>query len=209
MLERLNGRVAVAIGAAALLLVLLVGWFGFVSPQRSKAAELALQIRETEARLVAAEALTRGSILQESTRQLATLRTAIPDEVAMPGLLRQLSGASAEARVRILGVTPSPVVANGAADAVPMSITLEGRYFGIRAFLRLLRTRAGIEGDDFRVSGRLFSIESIQFTGGNTANGLIQAQLAVTAYAFRGVTSVPVTGTAGTPAGSAPEAAGG
>ena len=44
MIERLNGRAAVWIAAVGLLLVVLVGWFGVVSPQRSKAAELAVQI---------------------------------------------------------------------------------------------------------------------------------------------------------------------
>ena len=44
MIERLNGRTVLGLAAAGLLLVLLVGWFGAVSPQRSKAAELGTKI---------------------------------------------------------------------------------------------------------------------------------------------------------------------
>ena len=39
MIDRLNGRAAVAIAAVGLLLVVLVGWLGVVAPQRSKAAD--------------------------------------------------------------------------------------------------------------------------------------------------------------------------
>ena len=83
MIERLNGRAAVGLAAAGLLLVLLVGWFGVVSPQRSKAAELAAQIeRRPRAQLAATQALIDGPVLRQSTAELATLRTAIPDERA-------------------------------------------------------------------------------------------------------------------------------
>ena len=142
MIERLNGRAAVGLAAAGLLLVVLVGWLGFVSPQRSKAAELQVKIDEAETQLAVTQALIQGPLLRQSTAQLATLRLAIPDEVRMSGILRQLSEASARSRVRVLGITPQPVVVNaGGPDIVAMSVAIEGRYFGIREFLRLLRAR--------------------------------------------------------------------
>src|SRR5215218_7090720 len=106
MIERLNGRTSVAIAVAGLLLVALVGWFGFVSPQRSKAADLSLAITDTEAQLTAAQALVDGPLLSQSKAELATLRAAIPDQVQMSQILRQLSKASADAQVRITGITP-------------------------------------------------------------------------------------------------------
>jgi len=209
MIERLNGRTSIILSAAGLLAVVLVGWFGFLSPQRQKAADLAEQIRQTELQLTATEALIRGSALEQSGKELARLRTVIPDEVSMPQIMRQLSRASAESRVRILGITPEPVVANGVADAVPISVTVEGRYFGIREFLRLLRTRAALKGEQVQATGRLFSISSIQFAGGSSENGLINATLAVNAYAFRGPAPAPGASTAGTDEDPAAEASGG
>lgn len=187
MIERLNGRPSLLLSAAALLLVVLVGWFGFVSPQRQKAEEIGAEIALTEAQIDSTEALTQGSLVRQSARELATLRTAIPDEVQMSAILRQLSSASAAAKVRITGITPQPRVATGAADAIPITVAVEGRYFGIREFLRLLRTRADVSEEAVRATGRLFEIDSIQFTGGTTTGGVIQATLTAKAFAFSGV----------------------
>ena len=208
MIERLNGLAAVGIAAAGLLLVVLVGWFGVLSPQRSKAAELSIQISETEVQLESVQALVRGPQLRLSTAELATLRTAIPDEVKMSQILRQLSKASGDARVRVLGITPQPVVPTGGANVIAMSITVEGRYFGIREFLRLLRTRADVRNEKVRASGRLFAIDSIQFAGGGTdGGGLIQASLSVTAFAFPGAVPAPPAGNDGSSAGVADDPA--
>ena len=77
MIQRLNGRISLALAAAGLLLVVLVGWFGVVSPQRSKAAELAVHI--TRRRLsYSRPGAVRGPALQESKAELATLRARSP-----------------------------------------------------------------------------------------------------------------------------------
>ena len=184
MIERLNGRVAIAVAAAGLLLVALVGWFGVVSPQRSKAAELSTKIDDANVQLVTAQALVRGQALLQSKAELATLKTAIPEEVEMPAILRQLSKASARSRVRITGITPGAAVASGASNVVPINVTVEGRYFGLRNFLRLLRASADLRGENVKASGRLFAVDSIQFNGGDTTGNLVNATLAVTAFAF-------------------------
>ena len=190
MMERLNGRVSLALSAAGLLLVLLVGWFGVVSPQRSKAAELSVQIDEAQTQLRIAQDVVRGPALQESKAELATLKVAIPDEVKMSEILRQLSRASAKARVRVTGVTPQPAVTSGAADVVAMNVTVDGRYFGIREFLRLLRAGADMQGEEVKASGRLFGVDSIQFSGG-TPTSVVSAVLTVTAFAFRDTVADP------------------
>jgi Tfp pilus assembly protein PilO len=201
MMERLNGRVSLALSAVGLLLVLLVGWFGVVSPQRSKAAELSVKIDSAETRLQIAQDLVRGPALQQSKAELATLKTAIPDDVKMSGILRQLSRASAKSRVRILGITPAPAVGVGAADVVAITVALEGRYFALREFLRLLRSGADIEDDKVTATGRLFGVDSIQFTGGDTTGNVVQASMMVTAFSFRGDVAEPgsATGTLSAP----------
>lgn len=208
MIDRLNGRLSIALAAAGLVLVLLVGWIGFLSPQRSKAAKLEVQITDTERRLAITEAVARGSGLEQSARDLAILRTAIPDETDMPQILRQLTRAARDGNVRITGVTPSAVVANGVANTIPLSLTIEGTYFGIREFLGHLRTRADMRGDSLRASGRLFSIESVQFTGGTGPVGRINATVTMSAYAFSAPASSPGAATT-IPTESPAEAAGG
>jgi Tfp pilus assembly protein PilO len=194
-IDRLNGRPAIAIAAASLLLIVLVGWFGFVSPQRAKADSLAVQIGDTERQLAITEAVAREARLEENARLLATLRRAVPDEMGMPDIMRQLTRAATDGRVRITGITPAAVVSTGVADSVPITVTIEGRYFGIQEFLRRLRTRTDVEGERVRASGRLFSVDSIQFTG-TEQNGRITATLVISAYAFREPVPTPGASTA-------------
>ena len=61
---------------------------------------------------------------------------------------------------------------------------VDGRYFAIREFLRLLRAGADMQGEEVKASGRLFGVDSIQFAGG-TATNVVSATLTVTAFAFR------------------------
>ena len=205
MIDRLNGRTSVVIAVVGLLLVVLVGWLGFVSPQRSKAADLAAEISDTETQLAVTQTLVEGPLLSRSKAELATLRTAIPDELQMSQLLRQLSKAAADGQVRILGITPQPVSKVGVADVVLMSVMVEGRYFAIRQFLRLLRSRADIKANKVHATGRLFAIDAIQFAGSNReSGGMIAATLTVTAFAFSQPVAVPST----TPYGSSSGVAG-
>lgn len=205
MIDRLNGRTSVVIAVVGLLLVVLVGWLGFVSPQRSKAADLAAEISDTETQLAVTQTLVEGPLLSRSKAELATLRTAIPDELQMSQLLRQLSKAAADGQVRILGITPQPVSKVGVADVVLMSVMVEGRYFAIRQFLRLLRSRADIKANKVHATGRLFAIDAIQFAGSNReSGGMIGATLTVTAFAFSQPVAVPST----TPDGSSSGVAG-
>ena len=200
MIERLNGRFAIAVAAAGLLLVALVGWFGVVSPQRSKAAELSVKVDDANVQLATAQALIDGPALMQSKAELATLKRAIPDEVEMSAILRQLSKASAASRVRVTGITPSAAVANGASSVVSISVTVEGRYFGLRNFLRLLRASADLRSDKPKASGRLFAVDSIQFNGGQATGNLVNATLSVSAFAFPKTAAPATQGTLSAPA---------
>jgi len=207
-MERLNGRPAIAIAAAGLLLVVLVGWFGFVSPQRQKADDLAVKISETETQLAITEAIAKGSQLAESSKDLAALRVAIPDKTSMPQIIRQLTRAASGGNIRITGITPAGPVPTGAADAIPMNVTVECRYFGIREFLRHLRSQTGLDGEEIRATGRLFAVDSIQFTGGSETNGQINATISISAFAFRTPPATPGA-TATVPSETPAEAVGG
>lgn len=190
-MDRLNGRPSIAVAAAGLLLVVLVGWFGFVSPQRSKAAALAVQITETQTQLAITEAVANSSQLAESSKALAALRVAIPDETSMPQILRQLTRAAVDGNVRITGITPAPAVATGITNAIPLTVTVEGRYFGIREFLRHLRSRTALAGDEVRATGRLFAVDSIQFTSGSAESSQINATISLSAFAFTAAAPTP------------------
>ena len=47
-----------------------------------------------------------------------------------------------------------------------LSLTVEGRYFGLMNFLDILRSRVDAAGSRLHASGRLWTVDGIQFSGG-------------------------------------------
>jgi hypothetical protein len=200
-IDRLNGRIAIALAAALVLIVVLVGWFLMVAPKRSKAAELETKTESAQFELTATRRFLKSSTGRKSAARLASLTRAVPAEPRMSGIVRQLSRAARSAGVRIDGITPAVMVSTTGGQAIPISVIAEGHYFRLQKFVRLLRTATLVGSDSVHVSGRLLAIDSIQFSSGAAGSpgagtkGLITATLAVDAFV-----STPASGAATGPA---------
>jgi len=193
MIDRINGRLALLLAIAGLLVLLLAGWFVFVSPQRSKAAALDAQIGDTSLKLAATETFLRSPAAHESVGDLRRLRVAVPDDVQMSEILRQLAWASRVSGVSITSITPTAPVASNGAQALPIALTVSGHYFRIAKFMHLLRTRAEVKDGKIHASGRLYGIDNLGFSSGE--KGLITATLALDAFVYG---AVPATGSTST-----------
>ena len=197
MIDRLSKRTALAIAAVGVLAVVLVGWFALVSPQRSKASELEARIGESRTALQLADALNRGGQQRQTAAEARVLVKAMPNETQMSQILRQLSSAAKATRVRVNSVTPQAAAPLAGYEAVPMSVVVEGRYLGIANFLGRLRTQVRVGPEKIRAKGRLYSVDSIQFVGGEDQQHL-QATMTLNAYRYGGIAATPAT------AGTAP-----
>ena len=171
MISRINGRLAALLSGVAVLVVVLVGWYGFVSPQLSKAASIDGQIGDVQSQIASTQAYLANPGTKKYRVQLNRLEQAIPADVHMSEILRQLSWAATHAGVSITTITPSALVPSSGGQAVPISVGVQGHYFRLATFLKLLRTRVNLSGNTVRVSGRLYSVDGIQFTGGGTGPG--------------------------------------
>jgi Tfp pilus assembly protein PilO len=195
MIDRLSKRTALAIAAVGVLAVVLVGWFALVSPQRSKASELDGKISESRTALQLAEALTRGDQQRQTEAEARVLVKAMPSETQMSQILRQLSSAAKATRVRVNSVTPSAAAPLAGYEAVPMSVVVEGRYLGIANFLGRLRTLVAVGPEKVKAKGRLYSVDSVQFVGGEDQS-FLQATMTLNAYRYGGAAATPADGTA-------------
>lgn len=199
MIDRLSKRTALAIASVGVLAVVLVGWFVLVSPQRSQASELDGKISESRTALQLADALNRADQRRSTAVEARVLVKAIPNETQMSQVLRQLSSAAKATRVRVNSVTPQAAAPLSGYEAVPMTVVVEGRYLGIANFLGLLRTQVRVGPEKVRAKGRLYSVDSIQFAGGED-QALLQATMTVNAYRFGGAASTAANaGTAPAP----------
>ena len=198
MTDRINARLALMLATVAVLLIVLMGWYALVAPQRSKAASLDGQVGETQVKLAATQAFLRSSSSRQSVADLRLLRVAIPDDVRMSDILRQLSRAATKTGVRIDSITPGALVPTSGAQALPINLTVSGHYFGIGKFMHLLRAEADVSGNKIHATGRLYAIDSISFSSGDT-KGLITATLTLDAFVY---------GSAAAPAPAATDATG-
>jgi Tfp pilus assembly protein PilO len=143
------------------LVVLAAGWFLLVSPKRSDAAALrssaSTQVTanaqlQTELQVLKAQA----KALPKQQAKLAAVAAKIPDNPALPSLIRALTAASASAGVELVQVTPgapavvgaaapgaaalaAPAAANassaGTLTSISLNLSVIGGYFQLEQFM--------------------------------------------------------------------------
>jgi len=119
-----------ALAVVLVAAIFAAGWFLLVSPKRGEASELRQQTgtqEEANARLADKITLlkTQQADLPEQRAKLATLRTQIPDNPALPSLIRDLTAAGRKAGVAIDAMAPAPPVALVAEVTAPVAATEE------------------------------------------------------------------------------------
>jgi hypothetical protein len=187
-IDRLNGRLALLLTSAAVLLIVLAGWFLLVAPKRSKAADLDAKAASAQVELDATQRFIKSSAGRKSAAQLKLLRRAVPRDAQMSQVIRQLTRAARVAGVRVTGITPGAMAATTGGQAIPLTVTAEGHYFRLQKFVHMLRSAALVSPDSIHVTGRLLSIDGIEFASAGSgtvsggSKGMITATLAVDAF---------------------------
>jgi type IV pilus assembly protein PilO len=154
------------------LVVLAAGWFLLVSPKRSDATALRTQAAaqvsanaqlETQLQVLKAQAKD----LPKQQAKLAAVAAKIPDNPALPAMVRALTGAATAAGVELVSVAPSAPVAVAAAPAaaaptaaapvgtpsapvatasagqlnsIPLTLSIAGGYFQVEQFVSNLES---------------------------------------------------------------------
>ena len=191
-MDRISGRIALLFAVVLVLVVVIAAWFAVLAPQRSKAAALDAQIGDANIRLASTKALLSSPTARQSTAQLAQLQRALPDDAEMSEIIRELSRAASKTGVRVDTISPSTPVAAAGAQALPITLSVSGRYFRIANFMHELRTSAKVEDGNVRVKGRLFAVDNVAFAKSPT-KGLLSATLALDAFMSGGAAAQPST----------------
>jgi Tfp pilus assembly protein PilO len=115
----------VALTVLASVAVLAAGWFLLVAPKRGEAADLRVQAEEQLAtnRTLAGELevlKAQARDLPQKQAELASVAAKIPDNPALPGLIRQLMEAADAADVQLVSIAPGePVLKAPPVPATP------------------------------------------------------------------------------------------
>ncbi len=114
----------IALTLVGMLAVLAGGWFLLVSPKRSEAADLRSTAAGTESsnqalRVSLAQLKAANKDVPKEQAKIAAVAAKIPDNPALPALVRALSAAADDAGVELVSIAPGqPTVVAAAAPAV-------------------------------------------------------------------------------------------
>jgi hypothetical protein len=214
-MTRMNGIMGVVVSSLAVLAVVIVGWLFFVSPERSKADRIGVQADAAHSELMGDQQLIAAAKKQNTLGSAKAAELALPDQPKVSEILRQLTAFAAESRTELDNITPGTPLQVSGAQALPITLAFKGRYFGLQKLLKLMRQSASVSGSKIVSKGRLYTVDSITFTGGTTAtsaNGAtsagssadIQATITLNAFVYQAAPPAVTTTDTGTATAAAP-----
>ena len=191
---------AIAIVIVGLLVVSAVGYFLLISPQRSKSAELALEAQSVQAQIQALRTANAAVRDVEPIRvaDLFRVSKAMPDTDDMPGMLLELNRIARETGIRFESITPQESGDAGGYMRRPIDLVFDGNFYELSDFLFRLRSLVRVRGGQLEATGRLFTVNSLNFVESEREFPRSKATLNVSAYVY---------GTGAAPAAPAPQPA--
>jgi hypothetical protein len=184
--RKLNARTLGAIAALCVLVYGAGGYFLLVSPKRAEAAKLEEDVAAANVELMAARAALEA---QDDTQPIAVadifrLATAMPGSPDMPGILLELSRIAEETGVRFKSITPQSAAVAGTFQVVPIDVAFDGSFYALSDFLFRLRTLVSVRRGELHATGRLFSVDRVDFSESDRGFPLLSASLSLRAYVY-------------------------
>jgi Tfp pilus assembly protein PilO len=194
--RNLSPKVLAMLVGFAGVLVLVAGVFFLVLPQRHKAAHLSTELVKTNTEIVTARALaTQRPEERIRVADLFKVVQAMPDDTDMTGVILQLQQTATEAGVNFDSIQPQPLEAGAGYGMVPIDLAFSGNYYSLTDFLLRLRKLVSVHRGTLDATGRLFSVDRIDFAPGANGFPSIGAIVRVNAYVYSpasvGATVVP------------------
>jgi Tfp pilus assembly protein PilO len=178
------------------------GWFVLISPQQSHAGQLGAKVAAVQSQIddrqTAIDAAGHGDEIQ--TANLYKLTKAMPDQIDMPDILLELSQIAHDTGIEFQSITPTATAPLGGYQVVPIGLVFQGNFYDLADFIYRLRNLVTVHDGNLSATGRLFSIDTLDFSEGDNKFPQIAATLTVDAYVY----GVPATASAGVPTTGAP-----
>jgi hypothetical protein len=185
------------LGVVGIALVAAIVWFGLVSPEQSRSAKLETEIGDVTTQLQQARVAARADHGEAKTakEKLRLLAVAMPTELQMSEVMRELIWNARRADVQLDAVKPAAGTIQNGYVAVPMDVTVTGRYFNVERLLRQLRLQAGRTADGLHAAGRLFDVVTVGFQTTSPDSRRITATLHMNAFVYSpSSAAAPVSG---------------
>ena len=209
-MKNLPKPAAIAIVVVALLVVSAAGYLLLISPQRAKSSELAQEADAVRTQIQALRIANAQVQNVEPIRvaDLFRVTKAMPDTDDMPGVLLELNGIARETGIRFESITPQETTDAGGYLRRPIDLVFDGNYYELSDFLFRLRSLVRVRGGQLEATGRLFTVNNLNFVESEHEFPRIKATLNVSAYVYgTGATPAPAEPAPAQPAPAAPQPA--
>ena len=209
---KLNKHATIALIIGGDLLLLLLGWYLLVSPQRQAAASIGKATQAATAQITDAQnqaQLAAHPVIPKQpaikTAGLYELAKAMPSVTDMPDMLLELDQVARASGVSVISISPGPpvIVPGEPWSTVTIQLAFSGNYYSLTDLLYRLRTLVSVNDGALATSGRLFTVDSI--TLGTAGGSTLSATVSVDAYIYgagdssaAAATSTPTTDTTST-----------
>jgi hypothetical protein len=191
----LSQPVQIALAVVGVLVFALGGYFFIIRPQHSKASGLDTQIADTSSAIDSARALTleakKGAEIRVA--DIFRLTKAMPDQANMADVILELNQVAEDSGITFEEISPATTaVALDGYEAIPITVHFQGNFYELADFLYRLRSLVDIRHGGLAANGRLFSIDTIDFSEAPAPAHFpqIEAQLVIDAFVF-GTGAVP------------------
>ena len=196
MRTNVSNRTALAIGGAALVLVLAALWFLVVSPKRSEAARLEGDVAAAQAELSQrkADLASPSAALTVRASDVYRLAKALPEDANVAAVMLDVDRLAKRHGLTLEGVLPTAVIPVTGYYAQPLTITVQGRFGSVSRFLGDLRKLVTVKKGRLVVDGRLYSVTEVRLSkpeGEKVAFPVVRA--GVILNAFGALPAVPPT----------------
>jgi hypothetical protein len=189
---------AIAAIVAGDLVLLVLGWFMLVGPERARAKSNERAAIATEVQVQQAQAPARPTTPTTQPKQpeirtayLYKLSKAMPMTTDMPNLLLELNQVVRESGVRLSSISPTPPDATGMST---IALTVSGDFYSLTDLLYRLRTLVGVHDGGLDVAGRLFAVKSVSLTPTGASRQLTSSiQLNAFTFGSSSSTAAPPT----------------
>lgn len=181
------------------LVLLLLGWFLLIAPQRSIAAGIARSAQSTEVQIQELQeeaAAAANPIVPKQppirTANLYELAKAMPVLPDMPDLLLEIDQIARDSGVTVGSITPSAESAGTGFSVLPITVSFTGDYYSLTDLIYRLDNLVTVRHGEIQATGRLFSVAEIALAPAGSNNSL-QATVTVNAFVYGVSGAAPAT----------------
>jgi Tfp pilus assembly protein PilO len=191
-LASLSTRAQIAVIAAALLLVALIGYFAVIAPKRSTASDLKKQTAAVQSQIDQNRSTGFTQALPAvRAASVFSVAKAMPTQLETPEVILQLDELAIESGISFDQIQPAATDSSAAAvttgtpdpfAAEPIQVEFSGSFYNLVTFLQRLRNLVRVQNGNLFTAGRLFDVSNVSFQEGPQGWPQVQAALTINEF---------------------------